>query len=379
VWILPLRSLHEQYHFRCKQYDISCDVWSAEMSDLYPPSAIIVAVESTDWGLFRVFVQKLHVNDRLARIVVDESQLTLMHAGFRPVMGTLKWLGGLGLQIIQLTATLPPSLEQDLFGVFGITSCYISRTATPRSNISYNVVRSEDTNLDGAICEEYKKAITRSATDRLLIFCRSKSDAKHTGEILQIAHCDAEMSQEGIDSLLARFRSGVVRAISCTSILGVGLDIPNLIHVIHRDYPADAISYVQEVGRLGRDEGIDRAWSIAVLPPRDTRSITEDRFGARLIRMSLDNTDHCRRLLVQMFVDGVAEPCTLMEKKVHLCDVCERQSRTKPETFERLVFPAGLMDRCIGRKFVIKLIVVQSSLHEQAQKMNVPICWRYHM
>ena len=135
------------------------------MSDLYPPSVIIVAIESMDWELFRVFVRKLHINDRLAQIVVDKSQLTLIHAEFWPVMGTLKWLGGLGLQIIQLTATLPPSLEQDLFDVFGITSCYILQTAMPRSNISYNVVRSEDTNLDGTICEEYKKAITRSATD----------------------------------------------------------------------------------------------------------------------------------------------------------------------------------------------------------------------
>lgn len=349
------------------------------MSDVYPPSAVIVAVECTDWEVFRVFVQKLHINDRLARIIVDESQLTLMHVEFRPVMGTLKWLGGLGLQIVQLTATLPPSLEQDLLDVFGITSCYISRTPTPRWNISYNVVRSQDTNLDHTICEEYQKAITGSATDRLLIFCRSKSDAKHTGEKLQIAHCDAEMSQDGIDTLLGQFRSGEVRAISCTSILGVGLDIPNVIHVIHRDYPADAISYVQEVGRLGRDEGIDRAWSIAVLPPRDTRSMAEDRFGARLIRMSLDNTDYCRRLLVQMFIDGVAEPCTLMEKKVHLCDVCERQSRTKPDTFERSVFPAGLMDRCIGRKCVIELIIVQLSPDQQAQRMTVQICWRYHI
>jgi superfamily II DNA helicase RecQ len=360
VWILPLRSLHEQYHFRCEQYSISCALWSPEMSDAHPPSAVLVAIDSTNWEVFQVFIQKLYTKGRLARIVVDEAHLTLTHADFRPIMGMLKWLGSLGVQIILPSATLPPSLEQDLLDVFGITSCHISRTVTARENISFNVVRSKDTNLDGTISEEYQKAISYSATNRILIFCRSKSDARHTASMLQIPSCDAEMSQEEIDSLLGKFRNGACRAISCTSILGVGLDIPGLTHTIHRDYPADAVSYVQEVGRLGRDKDADKAWSITVLPPRDTRTIEEDRFGARLIRISLDSHDYCRRLLVQMFMDGIAEPCTLMEEKVHFCDVCNVQSRVKPATFDRQVFPSGLMEQCIGRKFGCRLIRVIS-------------------
>ena len=357
VWILPLRSLQEQYHFRCNKHSIPCTVWSPSTSDVHPPSAIIVAIDSTNWEVFQVFVQKLYTNGRLARIIVDEAHLTLTHAEFRPIMGMLKWLGGLGVQIVLPTATLPPSLQQDLLDVFGITSCYISRTTTPRRNISYAVIRSKDTNLDRNICEQYQKAIEFSETNRILIFCRSKADTRHTGEILNIPHCDAEMSQEAIDSLLRRFRKGEFRAISCTSILGVGLDIPCLTHIIHRDYPADAVSYVQEVGRLGRNEGMDKAWALAVLPPRHTRTIGEDRFGARLIQTSLDSNDYCRRLLVHMFIDGVAEPCTLMEGKVNMCDVCNEKSRIKPAILDRLVFPSGLMEECIGRKFVGKRII----------------------
>ena len=58
-----------------------------------------------------------------------------------------------------------------------------------------------------------------------------------------------------------------------------------------------------------------------------------------------------------MFIDGVAEPCTLMEEKVNMCDVCDEKSRIKPAVLDRLVFPSGLMEECIGRKFVGKRII----------------------
>src|ERR1700733_9088551 len=195
VWILPLRSLHEQYHFRCKQYNISCAGWSPEMSALHAPSAIIVAIDSTHWEVFQDFIRKLHANGRLARIIVDEAHLALEHESFRPVMHQLKWMGSSGMQIILQTATLPPTQEQQLLDIFGITMCHISRTETPRPNISYNVIRAASANLDIAVGEEYKKAIEYSENNRVLIFCRSKSDARNTARLLDIPHCDADMSQ----------------------------------------------------------------------------------------------------------------------------------------------------------------------------------------
>ncbi|KAF8235417.1 hypothetical protein L208DRAFT_1109907, partial [Tricholoma matsutake] len=50
-----------------------------------------------------------------------------------------------------------------------------------------------------------------------------------------------------------KFRLGEERRLCCSSILGVGLDFPNITHVIHRGYPHNVISFVQETGRMGRD------------------------------------------------------------------------------------------------------------------------------
>jgi hypothetical protein len=113
------------------------------------------------------------------------------------------------------------------------------------------------------------------------------------------------------------------------------------------------VSYVQEVGQLGRDEGMDKAWSNVVLPVRDTRHVEDNCFGVWLIWIALDSKEHCRHLLVQMFIDGFAEPCGSLQGKSHFCDVCRVMSCTKPTTFDRLVFLSGLMEQGMGHEFMM--------------------------
>jgi hypothetical protein len=346
VWILPLRSMHEQYHARCKEYDMRSKTWSPQMTITGVPVHILVSVESTDWQVFRAFLGALHALDGIARIIFDEAHLALTHDSFRPVMDTLKWIGGMGIQVVLPTATLPPSLEQRLIEKTGLTGCYISRSKTPRANISFNVVRSATPNgvLD-AVHAEYQKARRHSATGRILVFCGSKKHARETAEKLAIPSCDSSMTLEEIDLLLTQFRNGQVLGIACTSLLGVALDVPNVTHVIHRDYPWDALSFTQEVGRLGRDASTEKAWSIVVLPPQAKTPVApnDDPYGKHLLRRSLDSEEYCRRLLVQTFMDGVAEPCSLMEGKAHFCDVCEAHSHDQPSPFLHSVFPSGLI------------------------------------
>jgi superfamily II DNA helicase RecQ len=177
-------------------------IWLPEMSNVHPPSMIIVGIETTKWEVFQAFIQRLKTNGRLAQTIVDKAKLVLMHKSFRPVMATLKWLGSVGVQIVLPTATMPPSLKQDFLDAFGITTCFISRAKMLRHNISFNVVHSTGVDLDGMVHEEYKKATTYSTGNQVLIFCHSKADARHMAEMLKIPCCNGEMSQDEIDSLL---------------------------------------------------------------------------------------------------------------------------------------------------------------------------------
>lgn len=352
VVILPLRSMHEQYKYLYTKHGISWEMWTSAASTHRPPISIIVAVEHTEWGAFRTYMDVLLAAGRIARVIVDEAHLIETHRCFRPVMDTLAWLGTKNVQIILETATWPPTLENDLLGHFGIPkeSCYVVRCKTSRSNISFNVVRSDTHDLDAAVKKEYLGAKDYSESNRLLIFCLTKREVQRTARALDIPYCDGSLTQDDMDSVLCKFRVGEERRLCCSSILGVGLDVPSITHVIHRGYPRDVVSFVQETGRLGRDEGTLKAWSVVVLPPVGVMDVPVGRFGDRLMRLALDNMEYCRRLLVQMFIDGEADSCILMEKSTHLCDVCEEQSISRPERGEIVVFPWALMSIGLGGK-----------------------------
>jgi superfamily II DNA helicase RecQ len=300
---------------------------------------------------FRQFVHKFR--HKIVRFIVDEVHLILTHDSFRPVMNHLQWIGTLGLQIVVMTATLPPTLEECLQKAVGVTSWTVVRCVTPRPSISFNVIHVDD--MDHAILRHFKEAMS-SPDGKILVFCDTKTSAETIAAKLGIPHCDGDMAQNEIDTLLSQFRHGACRAISSTTILGVSLDVTRLTHVIHRGYPYDILSFTQEVGRMGRENPLMRCWSFVVLPnnPEKIRSIPEeDRFGGHLLRVSLDQREHCRRLLIQQFLDGAAQPCSNLGEFTHMCDVCQAQMTTIPDRKASLHFPSFLMQYGIGGLFLL--------------------------
>jgi len=308
VWILPLRSMHEQYLVRCQKNRLSCRTWSPEMSKVAPPLHILVAVESVDSPVFHLYIEKLVSDRRLARIVVDEAHLTLTHDSFRPVMNTLGWAGKQSIQIVLQSATVPPSLETELFQKFDIDIYRVCRTETCRPNISYNVFRSYS--VSAKVDDLVRKILSESPVDKVLIYSRSKMEAMATGQRLHIPHCHGEMDQEEIDAVLTQLREGTVRAVACTTVLGAALDIPGIKYVIHQDYPYDVISFSQESGRCGREQGT-RGYSYVVIPfhGRNPNKSESHRFGGELIYDWANHPNLCRRLFIQHFNDGCGESC----------------------------------------------------------------------
>mmetsp|Transcript_66240 Transcript_66240/g.158446 ORF Transcript_66240/g.158446 Transcript_66240/m.158446 type:complete len:622 (-) Transcript_66240:3-1868(-) len=68
-------------------------------------------------------------------------------------------------------------------------------------------------------------------------------------------------SQEQREAALNAFRSGSVSALVSTDVLGRGVDIPNVTHVVIFDFPGDIETYVHRVGRTGRNGCVGRAIS----------------------------------------------------------------------------------------------------------------------
>jgi hypothetical protein len=333
IWLLPLKSMHEQYKTRCRKLNMTYEVWSRSTSHTSPPRNIIVTIEHTnDAPIFHDFVRNLVASGLLARVIADEAHMALTQDSFRPVMHTLTWLGLQSIPIVLLSGSAPPHLEPALFAKFGVSQYTVCRGNTCRPNISYNVIRAKEADMEEALTQIYNHALAQSATDQILIFCRSKGEAEAVGKMFGIPFCHSLMDQDAIDALLLSFRQGKIRAIATSPILGVALDVGDVVWVIHFYWPYNTIGYIQETGRAGRKVG-SKGFSYMVLPSDGppAQYPKPDLFGARLIRDSAMNDTLCRRLMVQAFNDGVAEPCSMMPGISHFCDNCRRSALAPPQ------------------------------------------------
>ena len=60
------------------------------------------------------------------------------------------------------------------------------------------------------------------------------------------------MQQRARDSVMGRFRKGGIRILVATDVVGRGIDVTGISHIINYDIPQFCDDYVHRVGRTGR-------------------------------------------------------------------------------------------------------------------------------
>jgi hypothetical protein len=117
--------------------------------------------------------------------------------------------------------------------------------------------------------------------------------------------------------------------------------------VFHLDHPYDMVSYIQESGHVGRNLQM-AAFSYVIIAQYSTpRCPTPDWFGAKLIYDWANNSKSCRRWLMHLFNDGIAEPCSMMEQVSNLCDVCRAMQSVCPDCGNHAAPPADIIKQYI--------------------------------
>ncbi|KAL9572228.1 hypothetical protein ACKAV7_003641 [Fusarium commune] len=147
VVITPLVSLQDDMAVRCQRLGIDAYIWKSREVQR-AASLVFVTPESAVSKGFRTFVERMHGQQKLDRIVVDECHTVLGYSKtFRPQMGQLgATLQDFGVPVVCLTATLKPAQEMAFFRVmrFVPERVRIFREATTRPNIQYSVDIIED-------------------------------------------------------------------------------------------------------------------------------------------------------------------------------------------------------------------------------------------
>ena len=350
VVVVPLIALRGDMLQRCYHLGISCVEWeSRRPAD--QASIVLVTPESAITEDFMTFLNRQRLCHRLDRIVIDECHVILNdQTNFRPAMAQLGKLIVAQAQMIYLTATLPPTVETQLFQRLRTTKndVHLFRARTHRTNIVYRFWQPTVSNryansydwveiseVVGFIQDRIKRA--RLQAGRSVIYGPT---TKTVEQLAQLLGCEAYHSRT-LDrkGVLARFQANTTGVVVATSALGMGVDIPNIRSIIHIGLPRSLLDYAQESGRAGRDG--HRSEAIIIQPYGFSRPkwdpIHEDPVKAQAEQERLDRYTGagCRRVVLDEYLDGhLRQYCGDSDASEQLCDSCDKDWLANEEEVE---------------------------------------------
>ncbi|MCI1975027.1 MAG: RecQ family ATP-dependent DNA helicase [Limosilactobacillus sp.] len=156
-----------------------------------------------------------------------------------------------------LTATATPEVRQDVIQKMGLQAEAVTQVirSVNRSNICYAVKRFLSTNEKESYLIEL---VNELAGAGIIYFASRKLATQFAEELNEKTNKVVAAYHAGIPSLeryriQQQFMDNQIQLICATSAFGMGIDKGDIRFVIHFHQPANLESYVQEVGRAGRD------------------------------------------------------------------------------------------------------------------------------
>lgn len=192
---------------------------------------------------------------KLKCVVLDEAD-RMLDIGFRPDIERILRQCPRSRQTLLLSATVPEQILQ-------LAKRYMNRPK--RINFSQDKVSAET--IDQYFIrmpEEMKlevllKLLEREQPSQAIIFCRTKLGTERLYRKLLKANLlpglgtiHGDMSQPARDRMMQAFREGKVNYLVATDVVGRGIDVSNISHIINYDIPELSDDYVHRVGRTGR-------------------------------------------------------------------------------------------------------------------------------
>lgn len=157
---------------------------------------------------------------------------------------------------LALTATATKEVRQDIIGKLNIPQAKEVVSSVDRENIAILVE-----NINGYE-EKLSRVLTlvREFPGSGIIYFSSKKVAEAVTDFLQkngvnsVNYYHGGMEQEQRMLIQQQFILGQLKIICATSAFGMGVNKPDVRFVIHFHMPSTMESYLQEIGRAGRDE-----------------------------------------------------------------------------------------------------------------------------
>lgn len=186
-------------------------------------------------------------------VVLDEAD-RMLDIGFRPDIEKILRQVPSERQTLLLSATLPPPVER-------LARRYMRDPE--RIDMSVNTVSHDTIDQYYISVDPDRKfrvlvqLLIQERPQQAIVFTRTKRGAEEVyrrfaGRLPHTAFIHGDLAQSARDRVMREFRDGQIRLLIATDVMGRGIDVSGISHIINFDIPEDCDDYVHRIGRTGR-------------------------------------------------------------------------------------------------------------------------------
>ncbi|HKI32476.1 MAG TPA: DEAD/DEAH box helicase [Gemmataceae bacterium] len=212
--------------------------------------------------------------DRIRYVVLDEAD-RMLDIGFRPDIERILRRCPQRRQTMLLSATVPPPVMR-LTHRYMVDPIHIS--ITPERPAVESIHQTFFTVDEEKKFDLLLRVVKREKPRQCIIFCERKRWADRLYRQLRkfskyVATMHGDLEQPMREKIMKAFREGRIICLVATDVVGRGIDVMGISHIINYDLPEDAEAYVHRIGRTGRMGKDGRA--IAFVTPEQGGRLTD--------------------------------------------------------------------------------------------------------